>query len=109
MFSLLAVLSHASSYRKIARFIQGRLPRLNALCDLHWKRAPAHTAIHYALHWLSPADLEAVFRRHAAMLAGPQPAGAYLAADGKTLRGSVDRFADQRAIQRLSALTTDST
>lgn len=29
--------------------------------------------------------------------------------DGKTLRGSVDRFADRRAIQVLSALSTDST
>lgn len=29
--------------------------------------------------------------------------------DGKTLRGSIDRFADQQAIQVLSALVTDST
>lgn len=29
--------------------------------------------------------------------------------DGKTLRGSMDRFADRRAIQILSALSTDST
>lgn len=108
-FSILAVLSNATSYRQIARFIQARLPRLNALCGLRWKRAPAHTAIRSALHGLNPADLEATFRRHAATLAGQQPAGACIALDGKTLRGSVDRGADQRAIQGWRALTTDST
>src|SRR5512139_2757962 len=34
---------------------------------------------------------------------------AAIALDGKTLRGSFDRFQDQRAIQILSALTTDRT
>lgn len=109
LFSILAVLSNATSYRKIERFIQARLPRLNALCDLHWKRAPAHTAIRYALHGLNPADLETAFRQHAAFLEGQRPAGACVAMDGKTLRGSADRFADRRAIQVLSALSTDST
>src|SRR5512143_3090833 len=109
LFSILAVLSNATSYRKIERFIQARLPRLNALCGLRWKRAPAHTAIRYALQGLNPADVEVAFRRHAATMAGQRPGGACIALDGKTLRGSVDRFADQRAIQVLSALTTDST
>ena len=109
LFSILAVLSNATSYRKIERFIQARLPRLKALCGLRWKRAPAHTAIRYALQGLNSADVEVAFRRHAAMLAGQRPGGTCIALDGKTLRGSVDRFADQRAIQVLSALTTDST
>src|SRR5512144_718344 len=108
LFSILAVLSNATSYRKIERFIQARLPRLKAWCGLRWKRAPAHTAIRYALQGLNPADVEVAFRRHAAMLAGQRPGWTCIALDGKTLRGSVDRFADQRAIQVLSALTTDS-
>jgi hypothetical protein len=45
LLSLLAVLSNATSYRKIERFIQARLPRLKAWCGRRWKRAPAHTAI----------------------------------------------------------------
>ena len=49
LFSILAILSDATSYRKIQRFIAARLPQLNALCGLHWKRAPAHTAIRYTL------------------------------------------------------------
>lgn len=35
--------------------------------------------------------------------------GEATALDGKTLRGSFDRFQDQRALQILSALTTDRT
>ena len=49
LFSILTILSDAMSYRKIQRFIHARLSPLNALCGLQWKRAPAHTAIRYAL------------------------------------------------------------
>jgi len=109
LFSILAILSNATSYRKIQRFIEARLPRLNALCGLHWKRAPAHTAIRYALQGLDPADVERAFRGHAAVLAGSPAERTPIALDGKTLRGSFDRFQDQKAVQILSALSTDRT
>ena len=109
LFSLLAILSDAKSYRKIQRFIQARLPQLNALCGLHWKRAPAHTAIRYTLQGLNPADVEMAFRHHAAVLDEPRTGLRGIAVDGKTLRGSFDRFHDQKAIQVLSALATDRT
>lgn len=109
LFSILAILSDATSYRKLQRFIQARLERLNHLCGLKWKRAPAHTAIRYALKGLDPIKVEAAFRRHAAVLDGPRAGVAAIALDGKTLRGSFDRFQDQKAIQVLSALATDST
>ncbi len=109
LFSILAILSNATSYRKIQRFIEARLPRLNALCGLHWKRAPAHTAIRYALQGLDPADVESAFRGHAAVLAGSPADRTPIALDGKTLRGSFDRFQDQKAVQILSALSTDRT
>jgi len=32
LFSILAILSNATSYRKIQRFIEARLSQLNALC-----------------------------------------------------------------------------
>src|SRR5512135_3922670 len=86
LFSILAVLSNATSYRKIERFIQARLPRLNALCGLRWKRAPAHTAIRYTLQGLNPADLEAAFRHHAAVLDGSHMGLTGIAIDGKTRR-----------------------
>jgi len=109
LFSILAILSNATSYRKIQRFIAARLPQLNALCGLHWKRAPAHTAIRYPLRGLDPADVERAFRDHAAVLAGSPADRTPIALDGKTLRGSFDRFQDQKALQILSALTTDRT
>ena len=55
LFSILAVLSGATSYRKIQRFINTHRQRLNALCGLHWRRAPAHTSIRYALQGLEAA------------------------------------------------------
>ena len=109
LFSILAILSDATSYRKIQRFIDARLPRLNTLCGLHWRRAPAHTAIRYVLQRLDPADVEVAFRGHAAMLDGPRDGLTGIAVDGKTLRGSFDRFQDQKALQVLSALTTERT
>lgn len=109
LFSILAILSDATSYRKIQRFIAARLPQLNTRCGLHWTRAPAHTAIRYTLQGLNPADVEVAFRGHAAVLDGPRDGLTGIALDGKTLRGSFDRFQDQRAIQILSALTTDRT
>ncbi|MGB5062599.1 MAG: transposase family protein [Candidatus Competibacter sp.] len=69
LFSILAILSDATSYRKIQRFIAARLSQLNALCGVHWKRAPAHTAIRHILRGLNPAAVEVAFRSHAAMLA----------------------------------------
>ncbi len=76
---------------------------------MRWKRAPAHTAIRDTLQGLNPADVEAAFRGHAAVLDGPRDGLTAVALDGKTLRGSVDRFQDQKALQVLSALTTDRT
>ena len=109
LFSMLAILSDATSYRKIQRFIAARLPRLNALRGLRWKRAPAHTAIRYALQGLDPADVESAFRGHAAVLAGSPADRTPTALDGNTLRGSFERFQDQKALQILSALSTDRT
>jgi hypothetical protein len=42
--SVLAVLTGADSYRKIACFIKAHRLRLNAWLGLKWQRAPAHTA-----------------------------------------------------------------
>jgi len=76
---------------------------------LHWKRAPAHTAIRYALQgWTRPPS-RWPFGATRPVLDGPRDGLAGIALDGKTLRGSFDRFQDQKALQVLSALTTDRT
>jgi hypothetical protein len=109
LFCILALLSGATSYRKIQRFIEARREVLNAWCGLSWKRAPAHTSLRYALRGLKPAEVEAAFRRHAAALEGDRPMRACIALDGKTLRGSIDHFEDRQAAQVLSAFAPDST
>ena len=109
LFSILAVLSGATSYRKIQRFIHAHREQLNALCGLKWKRAPAHTSIRYALQGLKPAAVERAFRAHAAHLAqNAELDRSHIAFDGKPLRGSFDHFEDQQAVQLFSALATDT-
>jgi len=108
LFSILAVLSGATSYRKIASFIAARRERLNTLCGLTWRRAPAHNTIRYALLGLDIPHLECAFRAHAAQLHDASEAGTSIAIDGKVLRGSFDGFEDCKAAQIVSALATDS-
>ena len=110
LFSILAIVTGADSYRGICTFIQVHRKRLNVSFGIDWKRAPAHTAIRYILQGLNPADVETSFRAHAANLNG----GAFargpraLALDGKVLRGSFDAFNDRKAKQVLSAFATDT-
>jgi hypothetical protein len=106
LFSVLAMLCGATSYRQIQRFIKAHRERLNAWFGLAWKRAPAHTSIRYILQGLQSDQLEQAFRAHSQHLWDP-PAEAdappAIAFDGKVLRGSFDRFQDQKAAQVLSA------
>jgi hypothetical protein len=59
---------------------------------------------------LDPSAVEAAFRRHAARLQAACGSGgtASTAIDGKTLRGSFDKFRDRAAAQLLSAFATDT-
>ena len=52
LFSILAVVTGANSYRGIVTFIQVHRARLNDAFGLRWRRAPAHTAIRYILQGL---------------------------------------------------------
>jgi hypothetical protein len=110
LFSILSIVTGGNSYRGIVTFIDVHLRRLNKAFGLTWKRAPAHTAIRYILKGLDPADVETVFRRDAARLqtACATPGQASIALDGKTLRGSFDKFRDRAAAQMLSAFATDT-
>ena len=110
LFSILAIISGSNSYRGIVTFIDVHRRRLNRSFGLKWRRAPSHTAIRYILQGLDPAAVEAAFRRHAAQLqaARAKPGTASIALDGKTLRGSFDRFHDRTAAHVLSAFATDT-
>ena len=115
LFSILAIVTGCNSYRGIVTFIDVHRRRLNAAFSLKWRRAPAHTAIRYILQGLDPAAVEVIFRRHAALLQAASakpgqgsPDGGSIALDGKTLRGSFDKFHDRAAAQLLSAFATDT-
>ena len=110
LFSILAIVTGANSYRGIRTFIKTHRKRLNKAFAIGWKRAPAHTAIRYILQGLNPADVEKVFREHAADLNGCEgPAGTRMVAlDGKALKGSFDAFNDDKARQILSAFAADT-
>jgi hypothetical protein len=110
LFSIFAMISGANSYRGLRTYFNVHRQRLNEAFDIDWKSAPVHTAIRYILHRLSAAEVEKVFREHAANLNGA-PAGAnahVVAFDGKTLKGSFDRFSDRKARQVLSAFAADT-
>jgi len=110
LFSILAIVTGCNSYRGIVTFIPVHRRRLNAVFGLKWRRAPAHTAIRYILQGMDPAAVEVAFRRHAALLQAARvtPGQGSIALDGKTLRGSFDKFNDRAAAQVLSAFATDT-
>jgi hypothetical protein len=110
LFSIFAIVSGANSYRGIRTYVKVHRQELNIAFKIKWKRPPAHTAIRYILQGLSAADVEKVFREHAANL-NLAPAGSearVIAFDGKTLKASFDAFNDIKARQVLSALAVDT-
>jgi hypothetical protein len=110
LFSILAVVTGGNSFRAIETFIKVHRRRLNVAFGLHWKRAPAHTAVRYILQGLDPVAVEQVFRRHAARLqdAASAVSRRAIALDGKTLRRSFDNFTDRKAAQVLHAFNADA-
>jgi hypothetical protein len=110
LFPIFAIVSGANSYRGIRTYVKVHRQELNKAFKIKWKRPPAHTAIRYILQGLSAADVEKVFREHAANL-NLAPAGSearVIAFDGKTLKASFDAFNDIKARQVLSALAVDT-
>lgn len=110
LFSIVAMLSGARSYRQIHTLIERRLAILNAAFpQAALRRAPAYTSVRGILQQLDPAELERAFRQHAQGLdrccaAAPSR---FVAIDGKTLRQSFDAFADRKAAHVLSAFAVD--
>ena len=121
LFTVLAMLAGAVSYRQVHAFIQVHLDRLNAVFGVALRKAPAYTTLRFILRGLDGAQLERVFRQHAAELPTPAAEGETapicvapicvapicVAIDGKTLRGSFDAFNDRKAAHVLSAFASD--
>jgi hypothetical protein len=104
---LLAVLSGATSLRKMGLFIDERLGQLNALFGTSWKKAPTWVGIRRFLLKLDATQVEEVVRLHAEKQVSTQPGIQFIALDGKALRGSASRVMDLRARQLVSAFTQD--
>lgn len=108
LFSILAILSGADSYRKIHKFIVAHYHTLNEIFGLDWKRMPVHTTIRNIIQGTSGAELEQGFREYSEVLAKSDGEKQFIGCDGKVLRGSFDHFKDQKAIQVLSAFVSNN-
>ena len=110
LFSVLAMLTGATSYQKIIAFIALQRERLNAVFGACFPRAPAVNTLRHLFLALSRDDLEAAFRRHACDLSAQNAPQALrtVALDGKTLRGSFDHLSDRKAVHVLSAFASDA-
>jgi predicted transposase YbfD/YdcC len=110
LVSILAIVTGANSFRGIRSFIKTHLKRLNKAFKMSWKRPPAHTATRYILQGFDLADVETIFRTHAANLNSIEATAGkrILAFDGKMLKGSFDAFNDVKARQMLSPFAVDT-
>jgi len=103
LFTILAMLSHATSYRKVHSCIMIHFETLKPLFALSWKRAPAYTTIRNILKGMAPEDAEKALREATQQMSQmPPDTVQFFSGDGKTLRQSFDRFEDQHAAQLLS-------
>src|SRR4051794_27685717 len=99
LYSVLAVLAGATSYRGILTSIGVHRERLNATFGSRFRRAPAVNTLRDLFLALDPAELEAAFRRHARELHGrvPGPGPRVVALDGKTPRRGFGHLNDRTA------------
>src|SRR3954452_13952207 len=110
LFTVLALLSGATSYRRIISFLEQRRIVLNALFGCSLKRAPSLNTLRTVLQELDGDALEQAFRRHAEGLLPVAEPGRMpvIALDGKTLKGSFDHLTDRKAAQALSAFASEA-
>lgn len=109
LFTVLAIMSEADSYRKVASFIKVHFPKLKERFGLKWRKPPGYTTIRKIIQGVNPEALERGFRAYADTLREADAAAHdQVSLDGKTVRGSFDRFKDRKAIQVFSAFRTAS-
>jgi hypothetical protein len=110
LFSIMAILSNAKSYRDIARFMKKHHFKLNKDFGLAWKKAPSYTTVRNIIQGTDKDGMETCFRAYSKSLSEPEEKGRLVgvAVDGKVLRGSYDHFQDKKAAQILSFFETQS-
>lgn len=114
LFTVLALLSGARSYRGIITFLEQRRLHLNRHFGVDLKRAPVVNTLRTVLQSLQTEALEEAFRHHAKTLLptgkanGPAAGWPVVALDGKTLRRSFDHLNDRKAAQTLTAFACEA-
>jgi DDE_Tnp_1-associated len=118
LFTVLALMSGARSYRGIITFLGERRELLNQHFGVALQRAPAVNTLRTVLQSLDAEALERAFRQHAKdLLSLVEAAGEaareadrrpLIALDGKTLRGSFDHLNDKKAAQTITAFASAS-
>ena len=109
LFSVLAVLAGATSYRGIVTFLAVHRDQLGRIYGVRLRRAPAVNTLRNLFLVLDPQALEAAFQRHARHLGkarAEEPRA--VALDGKTLRRSFDRLHDRAAAHVLGAFAAEA-
>ena len=111
LFSIMAFLSNAKSYRDISRFIKVRFDLLKHYFGLRWKSPPGYTTVRNIILGVDGEELEACFRAYTqSLMEMEKEMGdkiSTIAFDGKTLCGSYDNFHDKRAMQVLTMFWTE--
>jgi predicted transposase YbfD/YdcC len=102
--ALCAVICGSDSWDDIAEFTEVRFDWLASFLDLP-NGPPSHDTFNRVFAALDPAQFHACFTAWMKAVATILPAEV-IAVDGKTLRGSHDRFSDRAAIHMVSAWAT---
>ena len=108
LFSIMAILSNAKSYRQISSFITTHYKTLNEEFKLSWKKCPSYSTVRNIIQASDKKGIEACFRAYSQSLTNMDISNIEIcvAVDGKVLRGSFDNFEDKKAIQVLSFFDT---
>lgn len=104
LFSVMAILCNAKSYRDIHRFMKVHFEELKKDFSLSWVKPPAYTTIRNIIKGIDRPELEAAFRAYTQSLVNYYKTGEqwlHIAIDGKTLCKSFDHFNDTKALQKL--------
>ena len=106
LFTILAILAGANSYRDIAVYISKHFKVLKQIFKPKWKCPPDYSTIRRAILQADTNSLEGAVRKHARMVV-QQPKkektkDKLIATDGKTLKGSFDHGKGQAQLQLLS-------
>lgn len=112
LIAILAILSGATSYRDMARFIKGRLKSLKTLFGLKWKGAPSKSILREIFCGIDKSVLEKTFRNYSRGLAmtektKPEHSQGF-AIDGKALKGSFDHVKGNEILHLLSVFCTNN-